>query len=208
MAEPYIDGAVLRMARCPHCNVDSPNLERQQSIPFGFKQNAIRYWAVFCCASCRGAILAETEEDSKILKNNNWFPKSEVLSSDIPPRIRQMISDGLQSIHLPSTAILQAGSAVDAMLQKKGYAQNDLFGKIKAALAKNEITPDMSDWAHSVRLETNIVRHADQEVTEATKADAERSLNFAKALAQYMFVLPAEVARGRAAAKIPDRSAQ
>ena len=61
----------------------------------------------------------------------------------------------------------------------------------------------MEEWAHEVRLDANEQRHADekgldeQDAPLPNWADADKSIAFAKALGEFMFVLPAKVRRGR-----------
>ena len=54
----------------------------------------------------------------------------------------------------------------------------------------------MAKWAHQIRLDANDQRHADENAGLPTGADAERCIEFAKALGQFMFVLPARITRG------------
>ncbi|MNW06866.1 hypothetical protein D3C71_2033470 [compost metagenome] len=55
----------------------------------------------------------------------------------------------------------------------------------------------MAAWAHEVRLDANDQRHDDEDGALPDEADARKSIEFATALAQFLFVLPARVARGR-----------
>ncbi len=91
-------------------------------------------------------------------------------------------------------------SAVDAMLKERRLVEGSLYARIDKAAKDHIITDDMAKWAHHVRLEANGQRHADEEFALPTKEDAERSLEFALALAEFLFVLPARVTRGLKAA--------
>ena len=91
-------------------------------------------------------------------------------------------------------------SAVDAMLKAKGYKDGNLYGRIDKAKEDGVITSDMAAWAHEVRLDANDNRHADEQADLPTKQAAERVIDFASALAQFLFVLPARVERGRGGA--------
>ena len=112
------------------------------------------------------------------------------------------------SLHAPPLAQIGASRSVDSMLKAKGYGDDalikrgykdpKLFHRIEAALADHLITQEMADWAHEVRLDANEQRHVDETVPDPTKDDAERTIKFAKALAEYLFVLPSMVTRGRA----------
>jgi len=55
----------------------------------------------------------------------------------------------------------------------------------------------LAEWAHEVRLDANSQRHADESAPLPTKEEAEKTIEFAKALAEFLFVLPAMVSRGR-----------
>jgi len=54
----------------------------------------------------------------------------------------------------------------------------------------------MEKGAHQVRLDANAPQHADEEKPRHDEASAKQVVDFARALAQFMFVLPARVTRG------------
>ena len=87
-------------------------------------------------------------------------------------------------------------SAVDAMLKEKGLRDGGLYPRIEAAIKSGLITADMGKWAHEVRLDANDERHADVDASAATETDARKCIDFAKALAEILFVLPARIQRG------------
>jgi hypothetical protein len=88
-------------------------------------------------------------------------------------------------------------SAVDAMLKDKGYKDGTLNNRIDAAAKDHLITDEMAAWAHEIRLDANDQRHADEAASLPTGDDATRVIEFAQALAQFLYVLPARVERGR-----------
>jgi len=88
-------------------------------------------------------------------------------------------------------------SCVDAMLKDKGYKTGSLKARIDEAADAHLITPEMAAWAHEIRLDANDERHADEGAALPNSADAEKAIEFAKALAQFLYVLPDRVARGR-----------
>jgi len=89
-----------------------------------------------------------------------------------------------------------AASSVDAMLKAKGYTDGSLYSRIDQAAKDNLITKDMAAWAHEIRLEANGQRHADAGAALPTGNDAVRVIEFAEALGQFLFVLPARINRG------------
>ena len=92
-----------------------------------------------------------------------------------------------------------AASSIDAMLKAKGYKDESLNTRIDRAAADHVITSEMAAWAHEIRLDANDQRHADENAPLPNADYAKRILEFAQALAQFMFVLPERVKRGRKA---------
>jgi hypothetical protein len=98
-------------------------------------------------------------------------------------------------------------SAIDAMLKERNYPRRDengrersLFARIEQAAKDNVITDDMKEWAHFIRLEANDQRHADDQAPLPTPERARLVAEFARTLAEILFVLPSRVRRGKAAA--------
>lgn len=88
-------------------------------------------------------------------------------------------------------------SAVDAMLKDKGYKDGNLNARIDAAAKDHLITTEMAAWAHEIRLDANDQRHADEGAALPSAADSAKVIEFASALAQFLYVLPARIERGR-----------
>lgn len=89
-----------------------------------------------------------------------------------------------------------SASAIDALMKEKGYRNGSLYSRIKRAADEHVITSDMALWAHHVRLEANNPRHVDEGEPHATPAAAKQAVEFAYALANFLFVLPSRVTRG------------
>ena len=124
------------------------------------------------------------------------YPKAEEIDEEIPEQARHYLKQAMESLHAPDGAVMLAASAVDAMLKAKEYKQGRLYDRIKKAAKEHIITADMEIWAHQVRLDSNDPRHADEAKPHHDEASAKRAVNFAKALAHFMFVLPSRVTRG------------
>lgn len=125
------------------------------------------------------------------------WPKPKDVSDTLPQRAGDYLRQAIASMHAPAGAIMLTGSAVDAMLKAKGYKEGNLYPRIEQAAKDHLITSDMAEWAHEIRLEANVQRHADESAPLPTEADATKVLEFAMALGQFMFDLPARVERGR-----------
>ena len=189
-----IFGQQLDIERCPHCGVNSPNVYQHNYINISGRSGVSRLWGIYSCQKCAGVIIAEGESQQGPVKA--IFPSIEQIDDSIPQRARSYLSQSRDSLHAPAGAIMLAASAVDAMLKEKKYKGGSLYSRIEQAEKDGLITSDMAAWAHEVRLDANDQRHADEEATEPDQNDARRSLDFAMALAQFLFVLPARVTRG------------
>jgi hypothetical protein len=125
------------------------------------------------------------------------WPTSQTVAEAVPERARTFLLQAMDSLHAPAGAVMLSASSVDAMLKEKGYKEGSLNSRIDAAAKAHLVTTEMAAWAHEIRLDANDQRHADEKAPLPTEADAKRVIDFASALAQFLYVLPARVARGR-----------
>lgn len=159
-------------------------------------KNNKRAWSTYGCRSCGGIILVVSPIDSNHSITSIW-PAPQVVADEVPIRAREFLSQAVSSMHAPAGAVMLTASAVDAMLKDKGYKEGSLNSRIESAAKDHLITEEMSTWAHEIRLDANDQRHADESASLPSAADAEKVIEFASALAQFLYVLPARVARGR-----------
>jgi hypothetical protein len=129
------------------------------------------------------------------------YPQTSSLSDDIPPKAAAFLAQATESLHAPSGAVMLCASSVDAMLKEKGLKKGNLYSRIEEAARSGLITKEMAAWAHEVRLDANDERHADDNAGLPNEEDAKKCIDFVRALADFMFVLPARVERGRSSAK-------
>lgn len=190
----------LDLTRCPHCNVDSPTLEQKANAEtIDFENRYKRRWAFYACKRCGGIVTASAREWDQPIEE--IFPSGSVVDATIPERAHAFLSQAINSRSAPSGAVMLAASAVDAMLKAKNLKTGSLYSRIDQAKEGHLITAEMAQWAHDVRLDANDQRHADEEAPLPSEQDAKRAIDFALALAQFMFVLPARVQRGLADTK-------
>jgi hypothetical protein len=191
-------GALLDLERCPHCRIHRPNLgQRWVAQSANYKGVNANFWATYACASCGEVVLAKAGAQNSGV--SAIYPSSDVdmSSSAIPSRAQAYLRQAADSLIAPSGSVVLSASAVDAMLKAKGYRDGSLYARIDKAAADHLITNDMAAWAHDVRLDANDERHADDSAPLPEMADAQRCLDFAVALATFLFVLPDRVQRGR-----------
>ncbi len=147
------------------------------------------------CNRCGGLITASSSVGASHTVTE-IYPSPTRVDDSIPEKARDYLEQAINSLHAPAGAIMLAASSIDAMLKAKDYKQGKLYPRINKAAADHLITKEMSEWAHEVRLDANDQRHADDEVTLPTAADAKKAIDFTRALAEFLFVLPSKVTRG------------
>jgi len=191
--------AQLEINQCPHCGVNSPNLNTTHIMETESRVGKMkRIWHVYVCQRCGGVVVAASEtSNGEVIEIH---PMIAEIDDSIPNPAKEYLSQAAGSIHAPVGAIMLAASAVDAMLKKKNYKEGSLYNRIDEAAKDNLITEDMARWAHDVRLDANDQRHADEAAPLPTESDARKCVDFALAFAQFLFALPARVQRGLAKA--------
>jgi hypothetical protein len=201
----------LDLEKCPHCGTDTPTLElHQQSF---YTESSDKYekrmWGIYVCKRCGGVVTASARMPNAAhvpFIVHEIYPYSKSLDESIPTKPRTFLKQAIDSLHSPSGSIMLAASSVDAMLIEKGFNNDTLYGKIKSAVEEHKITQEMADWAHEVRLNANSERHPKDDIESATTEDAKRTVEFAKAMAEFLFVLPSKVQRGIEAANSAEQT--
>jgi DNA-directed RNA polymerase subunit RPC12/RpoP len=196
----------LEMAQCPHCGVNTPNLYLTHSFDTTASVGSRkRFWKIYVCKRCGGVVSASSNTSNGDV--SEIYPSETEIDQSIPDPAKTYLAQAAGSIHAPAGAIMLAASSVDAMLKAYNYKDGSLYSRIDLAAKNHLITDGMAKWAHEVRLDANDQRHADESASLPDETDARRSVEFAMALAQFLFSLPARVKRGLAKASGKDTSA-
>ena len=166
------------------------------------------YAILFSCtnARCYGATIGYyTLDRENHLEYEFHAPphRSYKAPEEIPRRPRTLLQHAHDSRRAPSACVTTAVRAVEAMLAEKGYRERKLglMGRIKKAVADGKLPGVMEDWALEVReIATDI--HTDEEPASLPdEKEADRALTYATMLANYLFVMPAEIEKHRAKRK-------
>ena len=193
-------GETLILERCPHCSVDTPNMAKHAELSTKNSEGERRrFWRIYTCNRCGGVVTAWADKPNDSVMG--MYPEQDSIDDAIPDKAKRYLEQALMSLHVPAGAVMLAASSVDAMLKTKGYIEGTLFKRIEKAAVDHLITEDMKKWAHEVRLDANEQRHADLDAELPTAEEANRVIEFAKALAMFLFVLPSRVSRGLAESK-------
>lgn len=198
--EPTKFENTLTLDRCPHCNISNPGLPKLHSLETKSSEGkGHRDWNFYACTKCGGIITASafrTDAKGEYRVVRDLFPSKEYISNDIPAKAKAFLKQSIESLHAPSGAIMLTASSIDAMLKEKGLKEGKLYHRIDQAAKEHIITEDMAKWAHQIRLDANDQRHADDEAELPDEDDAKKCIDFAKAIGQFLFVLPSMVTRG------------
>ena len=192
------DGIVYGVSRCPHCSVAKPLMTCAQSPTF-HREGKYEFYFYFTafCSHCRHHTLFYAQSTENNTKNTmevkRQFPTLVEVDEELPERAKNFLKQAYESRHAPDGALMLAASSIDAMLKDKGLKSGTLYKRIEDATEKNLLTSEMSQWAHEIRLSANEPRHADDDFDGATAQDVEQILEFASALGQYLYSLPARV---------------
>ncbi|MEA2922651.1 MAG: hypothetical protein QOF07_2614 [Bradyrhizobium sp.] len=212
-----IIGDLTGLTKCPHCSIANPQLKQLWETKFPLFRKDVpsmgRLWAAYQCTSCADVVLASCKWSSRLDPNRNWdkltheieavYPATKAAHEDVPEPARTFLQQAFDTLHAPDAAAVMAGSAVDAMLKKKGLVDGNLYSRIDKALVDNLLTKAMANWAHEVRLGSNRPRHADEMQPHVTSEQAKQSVDFAEALGNFLFVLSARIERGLEKARPP-----
>lgn len=192
-----IIGNNLALERCPDCGIAQPLLKHvyayTESQSEAFNLSGIRTWHMYLCSTCKGCVcaLGYMRRAAEAI-----IPAIDSVAESIPDKPRNLLSQAKNSLAAPAGSVMLSASAIDAMLKERGLVDGSLYKRIDGAVTSHLITQDMADWAHYVRLDANDQRHADVAATLPTIDDAKKCLDFALALAEVLFVLPARVKEG------------
>jgi hypothetical protein len=203
-----IDVSLKGLERCPQCGIAKPLLARRWEQKASIKgTQTARLYATFQCSSCDRIVLTEgapspVNEHGTFLHSNHAsraeavFPQPSIVDANLPDDARRYLKQAIDTLFAPDASVVMSASSVDAMLKAKGFVEGSLYARIDKAVKDHILTEDMGKWAHSVRLEANAVRHADQQNPPPNREDAARVLEFSKALGDFLFVFTARVAQG------------
>ena len=182
----------LKIDRCPHCCIYKPALSQIFSAQTQADNSSdSRLWGVYKCSQCGGLVTASANPHNKVV--HQIFPVVESVNDAIPERPREYLKQAMETTFAPAGSLMLCASSVDAMLKEKGFNSGSLYSRIKLAIEAHILTSEMGEWAHKVRLEANDQRHSDYTATMPSTQDAENCIQFVKALAEFLFVLPHKI---------------
>ncbi len=202
-------------SRCPLCGVASPNLQFKNKLAYyetSPDDDQWLAWYIYQCSKCGGPVAAQfrgprgviadgSPHFNHVSSTNRFIPKLDSLPSSVPKKAARYLSQAMESAHAPDGAVMLANSAVDAMLQARGLAEGSVYKRLADAVELGLITKEIREWADSIRIESNNPRHADADEPHVSNERAKLMVEFARALAEILFVLPAKALTGKSEAE-------
>ncbi|HUI56994.1 MAG TPA: DUF4145 domain-containing protein, partial [Bryobacteraceae bacterium] len=95
----------------------------------------------------------------------------------------------------PNACAVMTRRAIHSLCEDKGASGRDLFAQLKDLKEKQVITPDLHEWADSLRVLGRDGAHP--EFPEVTDADAEDGVNLLREIIKFVYILPHERAQRR-----------
>lgn len=189
---------------CPHCGRANPVIRHLWTSDPLYRADGglMSRWAIYACTTCGHALLAQgawVADPGRAAINPDIMdiiPTARSAPEELPSVARNFLQQAYDTMHAPDAAGLMAASAIDAMLKEVGYTAGTLYARIDKAVEDHVLTSGMGEWAHHARLEANNVRHADAGRPHLKVEEARQCVEFAEALAQFLFVLAAKVQHG------------
>lgn len=189
---------LLGVSNCPHCGITAPLIVLKWASDGHLPRTdggRTRKWAAFACTSCGSLISVEGSPDngSSAPPVIAMYPTIWSAKASIPERARTYLNQAMQTLAQPDASVVMSASSIDAMLKDKGLENGSLYARINQAVEQGIVTQGMADWAHRVRLDANSPRHADANDPHMTRDDADRAFEYAKTLAEILYVLPSRM---------------
>ena len=188
---------LIGVDNCPHCGISSPYLVNvwtsKGATPRSDRERPSA-WAAYLCTTC-GSLVAAKGAPGIPLEAPvvGLYPSVFEVSAVVPERVRNYLTQAHRSLASPDASVMMSASSVDAMLKAQGLSKGTLYNRIDEAVDKGILTKTMAEWAHRVRLDANNPRHADEETPHMTSDHARRAFEFANALTEFLYILPAKM---------------
>jgi hypothetical protein len=211
---------------CPRCGKQS-SFESCGSLPVTFDyetyfvekegttgNDTIDRVSSLICRHCRQGIVVVEEQwignapRSKMtgggvitFRGIHWWPLPESrMAPDVPGEIASAFAEAgtALSANCPRASVVMARRTLEAITVDKGETIGTLAERLEVLGTKGILHPTLSDWAKEVRVAGNLGAHFDP-IRHISSADAAQLLNFLRELLNYLYVLPAALAKRRSA---------
>ncbi|WP_250791847.1 DUF4145 domain-containing protein [Micromonospora phytophila] len=207
--EAYVRFAEVGYRDCPWCKTRNIALNVQWSRVEQADSGKQRFWGVFTCPRCAGAVLVEVKPAtganltsySEINRGLNVFVMKQVPEdgnraheiAHLPEDVEGFFRDAevVLGAGVPDAAAVQLRKTLEAAAAHKGIRERTLVQSIQKLIEDGAVTVDFSEVLHYVRKLGNLGAHFTDE--KLTEDDVQRALRFTAQLLRNLFEVPGEL---------------
>lgn len=184
---------------CPHCRT-----KHIAAVYMGHFYGNSGYVSFWGCPQCQHGFCTEsdffTESESDPLRQKTFVMYPQPASPDAPDYTPTQIAEDFRAAKenlfegRPKPAAIMARTVLDQVMKDVGAQGRSLWEKIAFLEQEHKITPDMKEWADTVRAIGNEAVH---DYSPVAPKDAEQAVSFTEMLLTYLYTLPAKVKQHR-----------
>ena len=195
---------------CPHCGTTSVAFTIIQEH-LAFKESAPVWDTLAVCGKCSRSVLASFltsgVEPTTVLRFGPFEDIRDVLLSPkplntespqyTPKNVARFYSQGMENLVKNwDAAGTMFRKALDVGLKVKFPEDNkgSLYERIGRAAQRHDLTPELAEWAHQIRLDGNDAAHDEVPFSDE---DARRLQVFTELVFRYLFTLPGMMQEAR-----------
>lgn len=159
-----------------------------------------KFSAILQCANCSGfsfmdGFIDRSQNDVKVV----FPPSRDEDPADYPEGVRRNYRDAVRSFDagIAAGCVMMLRGALQAAMREQNAKGANLKQEIEDLASRHVIPRILSEWADAIRDGGNLVAHPEPGKQVEMK-DAEELLALADSIFEYLYVVPADVARRRA----------
>ena len=199
---------------CPRCGrtsnfqVGGIGTIRTGQFPHIGGQITIERVMVVTCMGCgEGTAVVEATKDGQTFQGLHWWPPGAFdLDPAVPETIRSAYDEGMHCLgaQCPRAAAVMFRRVLEALVNDKGSAtaqtaaDKNLAQGLKVMADEHVLQPTLAEWATEIRLVGNVGAHLDP-IKDVALDEARDLARLTRQLLEYVYELPARVARSRQA---------
>jgi len=135
----------------------------------------------------------------------DYYPKrAPKPDSSIPKKVTDDYVEAIKCFDVGANkaSVVMCRRALQNSAIEKGAKKGRLVDQIDELYGREIITKDVRDWTHEIRLTANIGAHPDEDGLQVvTQEEADELIKFTEEYLNYVYIMPAKVAKRRARKK-------
>ena len=175
------------VSECPRCEIKGVAFQIEHGGPSWKDDRGYTYSEKFAvCGVCRRGVIATFHSRIGL---TGLLPSPPKPPDHLPDNVRSFFEQGINNLS-------QSWDAAGAMFRKTlDVTLKHKFSEIKGTLKKRideaanqrDLTPELAEWAHQIRLDGNEASHGEEPFSQE---DAQRLATFTELVLRYLYTLP------------------